>query len=83
MEERGGTRRMTQQRFDLAERPADPSQEVAARPPETVPPPAVPPLPIPREPSDIDLRERQMRWVRARLRFEADRKPTEPREGSK
>jgi hypothetical protein len=82
MEERGGTRRMTQQRFDLADRSAEPSQEVAARPPEAAPPSA-PPLPIPREPSDVDLRERQMRWLRARLRFEASRTPTTPREGPK
>jgi hypothetical protein len=82
VEERDGARGMTQRRFDLAPEPQDPSKEVTAPPPEPVPSGA-PPLPIPREPSDLALRERQMRWVRARLRFEAERKSPDLPEGPK
>jgi hypothetical protein len=82
VEERHGARRVTQQRFDLAEEPPDPSEEGAAQPPEALPP-TVPPLPIPREASDLGLRERQMRWVRARLEFEARGEPAKSSEGPK
>jgi hypothetical protein len=73
---------MTQQRFDLAERPPDALPGAEASSAEARPLAAAP-LPIPREPSDLDLRERQMRWVRARLQFEARGKPAEPPEGPK
>jgi hypothetical protein len=82
VEERDRARRMTQQRFDLPEDSPDLSQEGTVPPPETLAPTA-PPLPVPREPSDLGLRERQMRWVRERLRFEAGGEPADGREGPK
>jgi hypothetical protein len=73
---------MIQRRFERAAEPPESAKTPEARPPEVVPPAASLP-PLSREPSDLELRERQMRWVRERLRLEARAKPSDPPQGSK
>jgi len=82
MEQRDGARNMIQRRFDLKVDPVVPTEEASAKPSEEVLP-APPPAPIPREASDLELRERQMRWVKERLRFEVTAETRDPPQGSK
>lgn len=82
MAERSRTRSVTQRRFELTAEPADSAKETAPDRPQAFSP-AVSPLPIPREPADTELRERQMRWVKARLRFEARAGASDAPQGSK
>jgi hypothetical protein len=80
--ERDGARNVIQRRFDLKAEPTGSREEAAPTPPEVVPR-APPPAPIPRDPSDLELRERQMRWVRERLRHEAAEEPVGGSQGPK
>jgi hypothetical protein len=82
VEERDGARNIIQRRFELAAKPPDSTKEPEAIPPDVVPSTAPPP-PISREPSDLELRARQMRWVKERLQFEARAEPSDAPKGSK
>jgi hypothetical protein len=69
MEERGRARPVKQRRFEEPEaNPPSPASEES--PPEiSSSPPSPPPDPIPRTPSDLELRARQLRWIRERERM--------------
>jgi len=69
VEERGRARSVTQRRF--GEEPgSDGAPPAPASPSQRAPPlPASSASEISREPSDLELRERQMRWLRERDRF--------------
>jgi len=73
---------MIQRRFDLKAEPSVSTEETVEKPPEVLPPSAPPP-PIPREASDLELRARQIRWVRERLRIEAAAESQDASQGSK
>jgi len=78
MEERRGARSLMQRRFDVDPEtppppaPAEPPVETPPSPPTPPPAAAVPP----RAPSGDSLRERQLRWLKERAKFEA-RRPAE------
>ena len=77
MEGRNGARPLTQRTFDQAEE----SSPVEGLPAPQAPPTAAdsPPLaPIPRDPSDLELRARQLRWIRERERAIGRAQPPEP-----
>jgi hypothetical protein len=73
---------MIQRRFDLEPEPSDSPDPAAAKPPEGAPP-AAPLPPILHEVSSLELRERQMRWIKERLRFETSPKSQDPAQGTK
>jgi hypothetical protein len=78
VEERGVPRGVNQRTFDVR------SDEVPTAASPSVPvSPAVPlgePKGVARGPSDLALRERQLRWMRERARFLARLEPSEPGE---
>jgi hypothetical protein len=70
MEERSSARLVTQRQLEVEPRPPD-----AGSPPvlPAPPPPPSPPPSLPRVPSNRDLLERQIRWLRERAKFESKR----------
>ena len=70
MAEREGPRGVNQRRLEVEE----PTPTGPTAPPNLPAPSenlAPPPPPLPREPSNADLRARQLRWFEERARFEA------------
>jgi hypothetical protein len=82
MEERSGARNVTQRRFDQTAEPAE-SEKSTPEPPSEAAPPAPTLAPIARDPSDLQLRERQTRWIKERLRFQAQEESSPTEEGPK
>jgi hypothetical protein len=76
VEERRPTHGVTQRRFEVE--PSTPVAPAAPVPVPSLPGPAPAkltdaPPPAPQRPSDLELRERQMRWLKERDRFVAAR----------
>jgi hypothetical protein len=82
LEGRNGACDMIQRRFDLKPEPSVSPDPAAAKPPEGEPP-AAPLPPILHEASGLELRERQMRWIKERLRFETSLESQGPPQGTK
>jgi hypothetical protein len=79
VEERRGARLVTQRRLEVehAPEPSVPEPAAPSGAPSRAPtPPRPPDEPIP--PSNRGLLERQLRWHRERVKFEAGRAATEP-----
>jgi hypothetical protein len=69
MGERDGSRPLTQRKFeDLTESGPPPFEEPPPKVPDTEGPATTPSPPASREPSDLELRARQMKWLRERER---------------
>lgn len=77
MESRSGARPLTQRTFDENEAP--PPEGESPAPTLTAPPPDAPAMePISRDPSDRNLRDRQLKWIRERERAVRRAGPPEP-----
>ena len=85
MEARDGARRVTQRQLEIpAEAPGPRAPPPAESDSSTRPDPLAENPPPSREPSNLGLRERQVRWLRERARFDAaTAKTVAPSEGSK
>jgi len=67
MEGRNGARPLTQRTFDEEETPS-PEEDPPAPTDVSIPPEPLPSEPVSREPSDVGLRARQLKWVQERER---------------